>query len=106
MKSPTNRTLAEVVNHWDLEPIVYICDAIGGISEIVYCLDIEKKHKDVLLKLLNNAQAKANRMEESIISKNYLLKTEGYKKCPRCMTLSKPIRDYEGLYYSCCGMSP
>ena len=105
MRSPTNLTLDEVVSRWEEEPIVYICDALGGMNEIIYCLDVKKRDKDVLLKLLNNIQNKANKMEDAIIIKNCLLKSEGYEKCSHCGSFGKPVRDYDGLYYSCCGMS-
>mgnify|MGYP006131583127 CR=1 FL=1 len=104
MKSPTGETLDCIISKWDKESIVYICDALGGASEIIYCLDIEQEHKEVLFKLLTKAQKKAKKMEDAIISKNNLLKLEGYTKCPHCRTMGKIENDLEGKYYSCCGM--
>lgn len=106
MKSLNKKTIDKVVNFWANEPIVYICDALGGLDEIIDLLEIRKEHKDVLSKLILNARKKATKMEEAIINKNYLLKSEGYSKCPHCGSYQKLRTDRYDLYdyesNSCC----
>ena len=103
MNDPFNITLDELIDKYKSEPLVYICDAIGGLREIIYKLDIKKEHKIVLLNLVEESQNHANKMEDGLIEKVSILKAEGYSKCPSCRTWSKALEDFEGVYYPCCG---
>lgn len=103
MEDPFNVTLEELIDKYKSEPSTYICDAIGGLREIVYKMKIKKEHKIVLLSLIEESQNHANKMEDGLIHKNSLLRSEGYSKCTNCGAWGKALRDYEGSYFSCCG---
>ncbi len=82
--------IERVIERIQSEPIIYICDAIGGLRETIKILDIDKTQKLFLLDLVESSQNFANKMENSLIEKISILKEDGYVKCPSCKSWGRP----------------
>jgi hypothetical protein len=92
-----------LVDKYKDEPIVYICDAIGGVREIVTSLDsLEDEEKAVILSLVEKCQGFANKMEDRLIEHTGTLREEGFVKCSNCRTWTRITDSYDGLMHQCC----
>jgi DNA-directed RNA polymerase subunit RPC12/RpoP len=92
--------IQRVIERIKSEPIIYICDAIGGLRETIKILNIDKSQKLFLLDLVESSQNFANKMEDSLIEKISILKDDGYVKCPECRSWGRPHVVY-GVGISC-----
>lgn len=106
MKSVNQDSTEFLVNKYRDEPTVYICDAIGGIREIISSLSVtesvRKEDKIVLLDLVEKCQRFANKMEDRLVEHTGTLKEEGFVKCSNCRTWTRITEGYNGLTHQCC----
>jgi hypothetical protein len=104
LKSTSSKLNALGLARYKNKKITYICDAISILREVIPLLKVSQDIEEFLLDVIEKSQLYANKMEDGLIEKNYLLIEEGYSKCVHCKSWGKLTYDEVGYYHKCCGM--
>lgn len=80
-----------------------ICESLDAMRFTIKKSNLKESEKIQIMEYVEEIQFYANKMEDRLIEKIEILKSEGFVKCNHCKVWDRPQMGMDGLIYSCCG---